>query len=189
MIELGSGVGVGGISAALAGARPRLPRSPETVTRSPDHARLGAAHVTLSDLCGDEERSSSLGRASPPTRAGTACPRVRRCERSASQYSYSFAFLRPLSGVPARMASLDWDECLSLSADFVFEPARRRERESLLSRRCHRDPLRDMGCAEPYVYIARTRRCLAVVDRRHSDSPVEHPGSRFWEVNTGAFLR
>mmetsp|Transcript_37369 Transcript_37369/g.111178 ORF Transcript_37369/g.111178 Transcript_37369/m.111178 type:complete len:128 (-) Transcript_37369:273-656(-) len=99
VLELGSGVGVGGISAALA----------------------GAAHVTLSDLCGDEERSSSLGRASPPTRAGTACPRVRRCERSASQYSYSFAFLRPLSGVPARMASLDWDECLS--AD--FEPARR----------------------------------------------------------------
>jgi len=41
VLELGSGVGVGGISAALA----------------------GAAHVTLSDLCGDEERSSSLGRA------------------------------------------------------------------------------------------------------------------------------
>mmetsp|Transcript_27889 Transcript_27889/g.87515 ORF Transcript_27889/g.87515 Transcript_27889/m.87515 type:complete len:81 (-) Transcript_27889:256-498(-) len=39
VLELGSGVGVGGISAALAGARPRLPRSPETVAKSPEITR------------------------------------------------------------------------------------------------------------------------------------------------------
>ncbi|EOD36047.1 hypothetical protein EMIHUDRAFT_440747 [Emiliania huxleyi CCMP1516] len=84
------------------------------------------AATTLGKLCSSSVAASGWEASAPrlPARRTSLSP-TSAAMRSAPQVwavpRRQRAPERPLSGVPARMASLDWDECLS--AD--FEPARR----------------------------------------------------------------